>query len=135
MALDLTPLLNAVAALERALDRHHREPADEEVRDSVIQRFEFTYDLSHKMLRRVLSQTMGDVEELSQMSFPTLIRTGWEQGLVPSSWPEWEGFRKLPNITSHTYDPKKAVEAAALVPAFLGEVRDMSRRLQERVQT
>lgn len=133
MALDLTPLINAIASLDRALDRHRREPADEEVRDSVIQRFEFTYDLSHKMLRRLLSLTMGDVEELSQMSFPTLIRTGWEQGLVPSSWPEWENFRQLRNTTSHTYDRAKAIEVAAKVPAFLEEVRELSRRLQERV--
>lgn len=134
MALDLTPLLNAVASLERALDRHHREPADEEVRDSVIQRFEFTYDLSHKMLRRVLAEISSNVEELSQMSFPTLIRTGWEHGLVPSSWPVWDRFRQLRNITSHTYDRAKAIAVAAQVPEFLDEVRELSRRLQERVR-
>lgn len=133
MSVDLTPLVDAVAALKRAVDRSAREPADEEVRDSVIQRFEFTYDLSHKMLRRVLEHTMANVEEISQLTFAGLIRTGWEQGLVPSPWPEWDEFRKLRNITSHTYDRAKAIQAAAKVPAFLDEANELARRLQDRM--
>lgn len=130
MSVDLSSLVNAVAALKRAIDRHAGDPADEEVRDSVIQRFEFTYDLSHKMLRRVLEHTMANAEEISQLTFPGLIRTGWEQGLVPSAWPVWDEFRKLRNITSHTYDREKAIATAAKVPAFLDEASEMTRRLQ-----
>ena len=42
MALDITPLANATARLRGALARHTAEPQDEQLRDGLIQRFEFT---------------------------------------------------------------------------------------------
>jgi len=44
--LDLTSLEKALSNLERAIIRSQREPTDQEVRDSVIQRFEYSYELS-----------------------------------------------------------------------------------------
>lgn len=133
MPIDLTPLHKAIGRLDFALTRHAREPADEEVRDSVIQRFEFTYDLSHKMLRRVLEATSADAELAEQMTFPALIRTGWEQGLVAGGWPIWDGFRNMRNITSHTYDEAKAADVAAKVPAFLEEAKFLAGKLEARL--
>ena len=134
MPIDLTPLHKAVGRLDFALARHLREPADEEVRDSVIQRFEFTYDLSHKMLRRVLEATSADAGEVERMTFPTLIRTAWEQGLVSTGWPVWHDFRDMRNITSHTYDEAKAIEVAAKVPAFLAEAKYLVEQLTRRIK-
>ncbi|MEO7384676.1 MAG: HI0074 family nucleotidyltransferase substrate-binding subunit [Novosphingobium sp.] len=133
MLIDLSPLQNAIGKLEVALARHAREPADEEVRDSVIQRFEFTYDLSHKMLRRVLEATGGDADEVAQMTFPTLIRTGWEQNLVAGGWPMWSDFRTMRNKSSHTYDIAIAIEVAAKVPKFLEEAKILAERLAARL--
>jgi hypothetical protein len=52
--LDLTALVNAVARLREGLERHRQVPQDEQLRDGLIQRFEYTYELSHRMLRRYL---------------------------------------------------------------------------------
>lgn len=133
MSIELEPLTKAISRLDFALARHHREPADEEVRDSVIQRFEFTYDLCTKMLRRVLEATSDDAEAIQQMTFPTLIRTGWEQGLVIGGWPAWFEFRKMRNTTSHTYDEAKAIDVASKVPGFMDEARSLAAKLQERL--
>jgi Nucleotidyltransferase substrate binding protein like len=46
MPLDLSSLGNVVVRLHEELSRHPREPADEQVRDGLIQRFEFTYELA-----------------------------------------------------------------------------------------
>jgi hypothetical protein len=40
--LDTTPLMNAVARLREGLARHLSEPADDQLRDGLIQRFELT---------------------------------------------------------------------------------------------
>jgi hypothetical protein len=53
MKLDTTPLGNAVRRLREGLARHEREPGDEQIRDGLIQRFEFTYELCQRMLRRI----------------------------------------------------------------------------------
>ena len=49
----LTSLENAVASLQDALNEYAKEE-DTYVRDAVIQRFEYTYELSHKLLKRHL---------------------------------------------------------------------------------
>jgi len=40
--LDISPLVNAVERLREGLERHRREPDDDQLRDGLIQRFEFT---------------------------------------------------------------------------------------------
>jgi nucleotidyltransferase substrate binding protein (TIGR01987 family) len=134
MSLDFSPLAKAVARLDEGLVRHLAEPKDEQVRDGLIQRFEFTYDLSHKMLRRALEDAAPNPEEVDRMTFPTLIRTGFEQGLVASDWTAWRTWREMRNITSHTYDEAKAIQVAAAIPGFLGEARALLARLEARNQ-
>jgi nucleotidyltransferase-like protein len=80
--LDTTSLGNAVRRLREGLARYEREPTDEQIRDGLIQRFEFTYELSHKMLRRYLKEIAASPDEIEQMPFADLIRTGNAQGLL-----------------------------------------------------
>ena len=77
MAIELSiePLEKAIAALEVALDRYAEEP-DDLIRDACIQRFEFTYELSHKMLKRFLEATSANPEAFDGMTFQDLIRAG-----------------------------------------------------------
>lgn len=130
MALDFTPLANAVTRLDEGLARYRADEEDSQIRDGLIQRFEFTYDLSHKMLRRALEAGAANPEEVDRMTFPTLIRTGNEQGLVGADWAAWRTWREMRNITSHTYDEGKARQVAAAIPAFLAEAQDLLARLR-----
>lgn len=123
MALDFTALVNAIARLEEGYARHLADPSDQQLRDGLIQRFEFTYDLSHKMLRRYLAESSGTSSAVEEMTFPALIRTGNERGLLLGEWPQWRAYRDARNITSHTYDEAKALAVVAGLPAFIAEAR------------
>ena len=116
--LDITSLEKAVASLEAALARQARTPDDDMIRDACIQRFEFTYELTHKMLKRFLEATSADPAAFDAMPFQDLIRTGSERGLLRSDWSRWKLFRTARSITSHTYDEDKAREVFAIVPDF-----------------
>ncbi|MBV8779294.1 MAG: nucleotidyltransferase substrate binding protein, partial [Alphaproteobacteria bacterium] len=63
MPLSAAALRNAVQRLREGLARHKAEPADEQLRDGLIQRFAFTYELSHKLLRRYLQQVLPSGED------------------------------------------------------------------------
>ncbi|VWX53481.1 nucleotidyltransferase substrate binding protein [Novosphingobium sp. 9U] len=132
MELDFGPLDRAVARLDEGLARYRQDTSDAQIRDGLIQRFEFTYDLCAKMLRRYLEASAATPEVVKQMSFPTLIRTANEQDLLRGTWPDWHGYRDMRNITSHTYDEAKAQKVADAIPDFLAEARELLRRLQER---
>ncbi len=130
-ALDIQPLEKAVGSLAAALARHAQSPGDDIVRDACIQRFEFTYELSHKMLKRFLEATSANPAEFDAMPFQDLIRTGSERGLLLSDWSRWKVFRTARSITSHTYDENKAREVFAIIPEFLAEASHLRDRLKE----
>jgi hypothetical protein len=71
MRLDITSLGHAVTRPREGLARYEREPADEQIRDGLIQRFEFTYELSHKMLRRYLKAIAASPDEIERLGLPT----------------------------------------------------------------
>lgn len=133
MTLDVTVLANAVQRLREGLDRCEREPADEQLRDGLIQRFEFTYELSHKMLRRYLRHTAASPDEFERMAFADLIRTANAQGLLRGDWPAWRRFREMRGRTSYVYDARAALAVVAAVPEFLQEAEHLCAELRQRL--
>lgn len=113
--------------------RHQRDPLDEQLRDGLIQRFEFTYELSHRMLRRYLRITGASPHEVERLPFADLIRAGKAQGLLHGGWPEWRRFREMRARTSHTYDAAAAEAVVAAIPAFLEEVQHLCAELERRL--
>jgi len=53
----------------------------------LIQRFEFTYEISHKMLCRYLEASSANPAEFDKADFQYLIRTANERGLLLGDWP------------------------------------------------
>lgn len=131
--LDLTPLSNAVTRLREGLERYQRDISDTQVRDGLIQRFEFTYEISHKMLKRYLEVTSASPEQFDAMPFQDLIRSGNEQGLLLGDWPKWRTYRAMRSKTSHTYDEDVALEVVRGIPEFLAEAEYLHQRLRERM--
>ena len=129
--LSIEPFEKAIASLEQALDRHGQDKNDDLIRDACIQRFEFTYELAHKMLKRFLEATSPNPDEFDNMTFQDLIRSGSERGLLRSDWSLWKEYRRARGTTSHTYDEEKAREVFAIVPDFLSEARFLRDRLRE----
>lgn len=128
--LDLTPLANAAARLQEGWTRYQKDVTDAQIRDGLIQRFEFTYEISHKMLKRFLETTSPNPAEFDGISFQDLIRMGNERGLIPGSWPEWRNFRDMRAKTSHTYDEEIALEVVACIPDFQREAAFLLEQLQ-----
>lgn len=135
MPLDFSALRNAVQRLREGLARHLAEPGDEQLRDGLIQRFEFTYEQCHRTLRRFLMENAGSPSEIDQLSsFADLIRSGNELGLLRGDWPAWRRFREMRTRTSHTYDAGTALEVVRGIPDFLAEAEHLCQELEQRVE-
>ena len=70
----------------------------------LIQAFEFTYELSFKMVKRHLEQVSSNPAELDEMSFKAIMREAFRRGLVQSEVSIWDQYRTLRGTTSHTYN-------------------------------
>ena len=128
--LDLTSLTHALASLRRGLARYAAAPGDEELRDACIQRFEYCFELSWKMLHRRLELDLPNPASLDAMSYRDLIRTGAERGLVADA-SAWMLYRDKRNTTSHTYNADKAADVANIIPAFEAHALSLLAALQK----
>lgn len=131
MLLDFSTFEKVLTSLQRVLERSSTVPGDEDIRDACIQRFEYTYELAFKMLKRQLDQELPSREELDQLSFKEVIRVGAERGLIVK--PErWFDYRDKRNITSHTYDEEKAREVYSVLSDFAADAADLLACLKSR---
>lgn len=98
------------------------------LRTATVKLFEFTYELSIKVMRRALEDQADSAEAVDQMDFRSLIRTAAERGLIrdPSTW---FSFREQRNVTSHTYDQSKAAQIVSSLALFTEEVAYLLARL------
>ncbi len=135
MPLDLSSLERAIAQLRKSLDFAHSDLARRDpelglqLRAAAIQAFEFTYELSWKMLKRHMEAVVANPAEVDGWSFAELIHAGHEHGLLHSPWPVWRDYRKARGATSHTYDESKAKEVFEVLPGFLEEASILLERL------
>lgn len=138
MDIDFSSLNKAIQQLETSLSYATSEIAKndaglfEQLRNSVIQCFEFTYELSHKMLRRHLEASAASPEEIDVSSFQNIVRAGNEKGLLRSDWPRWKAYRQARTDSSHAYDEAKAQAVYEIAPDFLDEARFLYTQLMNR---
>lgn len=113
---DLSPLRKALGQLKEALQFWQEQPAGSalkpHLRSAVIQSFEFTYELSVRMLRRVLIERSEAADLVADMGFNDLLRKAADAGLLADQ-AAWRAWREMRNATSHAYDEAKA-QAVAL---------------------
>ncbi|KKO44326.1 nucleotidyltransferase [Arsukibacterium ikkense] len=131
MSLDICPLLNAIARLQEGWQRYQQDISDIQIRDGLVQRFEFTYEISHKMLKRYLEHSSASLEQFDQMPFADLIRSANEQGLLQGDWPVWRGYRDMRIKGVESYIDDIALQVIAIIPDFISEVEFMASKLKQ----
>ncbi len=138
MKIDLTPLKKALISLSEAISSTTDDAfmaslsasQRRTMRAGVIQNFEFTYELSWKMLRRQLRSEEGE-GEVTRLSRKDLYRLAAQKGLIDD--PEsWFVFHQGRNETSHTYDENTANDIYLLVLDFLPVAEKLFKKLEAR---
>lgn len=97
----------------KALGRLHAALAESEteiVRDALIQRFEFTYELGWKCMFYWLRSQGDNVREMVR----PVIQAAFKAQIITDA-DTWERIKDYRDETSHTYNEEKAVEVAAFV--------------------
>lgn len=119
---DISSLENAVKRLGEILVRYQKDVTDDGIRDSVIQRFEFTYSIALKTLKKYFIERAFVVDDVEHMSFNDMIRTANNLDLLKSNLEIWTNYRNMRNLTSHTYNEEIALKVVSIIPAFYEEI-------------
>lgn len=87
------------------------EPESSIVRDSAIQRFEFTIDLAWKTIKTFLVEEKGIICKSPKECF----REAYKQGVIKYD-DYWLNLVDIRNLTSHTYKESLAIEVFSELP-------------------
>ena len=131
--LNLSSFEKAIKSLDEIITRYKKETEDTAIRDALIQRFEYTYSLAIKMIKRYLKIYLTENEEVDSMDFNRTIREACRSGLLLNNLEIWTVYRQKRNITSHTYDEKKALEVVEIVDKFFEDAKFLLEKLKEKI--
>lgn len=127
--IDLTSFEKALKTLDEIIERYDREKNDTAIRDAVIQRFEYTYSLSIKMLTRFLQSQAIDLPD--SLTFNETIRKANQMGLLLSNLEKWTEYRQKRNLASHTYEESIANSVVNVVKDFQQDAKFLLNKLKK----
>ena len=133
MKLNIESLIAAYTSLAKAISRAKKEPKDLEVRDACIQRFEYTFELCIKTIKRFIEIEMPIHENIDQMNYRDLLRVAFEVGLIPRA-EDWFSYREARNQTSHAYDQNKAQAVFEVALDFAIQAEQLIEQLKKRLK-
>jgi nucleotidyltransferase substrate binding protein (TIGR01987 family) len=113
--------MNALDRLIEGNDRYLKCIEDEQIRDGLIQRYKFTYEISYKILKRYMEMSSANPEIYDSMQFSEMIRSANEMSLLKSDWSHWKIFREMRTKSSLAFDEKAAIEVVSIVADFIDE--------------
>ena len=125
MSSKLENLVKQLKRAEKKFDEVLREKKTEIVRDSAIQRFEFTFELSWKTLKAYLEENKG----ARDLFFPKdTFKSAFKAGIIKDD-PVWLDMVDTRNKTSHIYKESMAEEVYASFPAYLPLIKELIKKI------
>ncbi len=121
-------LLRLLGLALTRLDGALAQPVNEFVRDSAIQRFEFTFELFWKSLKAYAEES--GVEAFSPRDS---VRTAFQLGVIQEH-PDWFRMLEDRNLTSHTYNEATAESIYSHLPAYCCLIRQAHAELSQRAK-
>lgn len=123
----LESLQRALAQLQAALDALEADPGNEVIGIAVIKAYEFSFELSWKTLKDLLSH-----EGIDALLPREVLRQAFATGLLQNGQ-LWIDMLEQHNLMAHTYDVQRARQALALIqerfaPALLSLAAELERR-------
>lgn len=100
----------AVERLQEALADSAQNPESTVIRDGVIQRFEFTFELAWKSLREYMADQGADMSGV--VFSKQVFKAAYAAQLIDDEQ-VWLDMLTSRNITSHVYDDQQAAQVVA----------------------
>jgi len=136
--LDINSLIKAYASFSNALktadvcESKYLEEIfylEEFVRAAIIHHFEYTYELSWKMMKKYIEIEEGKLESFSNKS---LLGKAEELGLI-DDFHKWREFHVARNLTSHAYDEETAKKVYVVAKEFDVYVKNLISSLKDKI--
>lgn len=119
--ISISPFKKALSALDKAIE----QPKNEFTRDASIQRFEYSFELCWKLLKRYFFLKTG----IEEFQIKNIFREAAKQGLIENV-DNWFIYHTARNLTSHTYNEQTAEETYQAAKKFAIDARLLLENLE-----
>lgn len=134
MPQNVQSLSKAVTTLKSGIQLNENKKDDEELalalRDSVIQRFEYTYELAWKAIQRWIAENVNPESAQPVYSRKELYRLAAKWDLIENP-SHWFDYHKARNVSAHTYDEDNAEQAFQAALGLVGDVEYLIKQLEK----
>lgn len=120
--LDLSNLKNSFSTLKECYNDYTMQKDEKMqtyIKDSCIKRFEYTYEMSKKIMNKFLKKEYDKTEK--ELSINNIFREMYGLSLI-DSFDNWVDYRESRNISAYEYDITKTYPIIELIPRFLVDV-------------
>jgi len=120
--LNLNILKKSLATLKECyqdLNIQEDEKIKNYIKDSCVQRFEYTYETSKKLMNKFLKKEYDKTEK--DLTINNIFREMFALGLI-ESFENWAEYREKRNITSHEYNIELTYPIIDIIPKFTADV-------------
>lgn len=133
MIIDTTGIRQALVTLNDAIELLDETDSTQKrlvlaFQDSVVQRFEYTYEMSWKLVKRWVSTNISPEDSEPAWSRRELFRLAAKVGLIDDP-KRWFSYHEARNVSSHTYNPASAKKVLSIVRLFSEDVKALVDRI------
>lgn len=128
--LNLSVLKNSLATLKECysdLSAQTDEKLKTYIKDSCIQRFEYTYECAKKIMNKFLKKEYDKQD--SELSINNIFREMNGLGFI-QNFDNWVEYRQKRNLTSHEYNIELTYPIIDIIPKFINDVEFLIHKLE-----
>lgn len=129
--LNLNVLKNSVSTLKECyedLNAQKDEKIKTYIKDSCIQRFEYTYETAKKIMNKFLKKEYDKQDK--DLTINNIFREMFGLGLI-ENFENWVEYREKRNLTSHEYNIELTYPIVDIVPKFICDVEFLIKNLEK----
>lgn len=129
--LNLNVLKKSLATLKdcyKDLTEQKDEKIKTYIKDSCVQRFEYTYETAKKIMNKFLKKEYDKQEK--DLTINNIFREMFALGLI-KNFEHWAGYREKRNLTSHEYNIELTYPIIDIVPEFIEDVDFLTKSLEK----
>ncbi len=128
--LNLSVLKNSLSTLKECyqdLKSQNDEKIKIYIKDSCIQRFEYTYEAAKKIMNKFLKKEYDKND--SDLTINNIFREMYGLGLI-ENFENWVDYRQKRNLTSHEYDINLTYPIIDIIPNFINDTEFLINKLE-----
>lgn len=134
MEIDITNLKSAFQALKssmKTLEENKTCDFVDMLEDSCIKRFEYTLEISRKIMKRILKKIYGKSEEELTVNNTFRFMQGYK--FIPN-WESWKNYYEKRNNTAHEYNLEKSRVLIKIIPDFIEDTDILINNIERKIE-